>query len=115
MCLDCILEWDQQLIAEGRADECVFQYDEDGKPIVPKPSPLEGLRIVRVRRMTPAEAAWMFWPTDDLPVVLDLSDGSFLLAASDSEGNEPGTFMVVARHPNGDARELRDVPLSPER
>lgn len=56
---------------------------------------LIGKRIVAVRLMTPEEAEWLFWPTDDLPLVFVLDDGSILFPSVDEEGNGPGTFMAI--------------------
>ncbi len=54
-----------------------------------------GKRITAVRSMTPEEAAWLFWPINDLPLVFVLEDGNVLLPSSDTEGNGPRTFMAI--------------------
>lgn len=77
---------------EGKNEEGLaplqFQDKEVGMGFI-------GKRIVALRPMTHEEASWMFWPTNALPLVFVLEDGSVLFPSSDEEGNGPGTFMVL--------------------
>lgn len=54
-----------------------------------------GKRIATLRPMTHAEAAWLFWPVNDLPLVFILEDGMVLFPSAGEEGNAPGTFMAI--------------------
>jgi hypothetical protein len=53
---------------------------------------LRGRKVVRVRYMTPNEAAELGW--DQCAPVIEFDDGSILYVACDEEGNNAGVMFV---------------------
>ena len=92
-----------EIVEKLRKDYCEQLYENSVKIIArhvieprypPETSDLVGQRIQTVQTMTPAQARWMFWPEDDLPLVIVLENGLQLFPSGDTEGNGPGCWMA---------------------